>query len=787
MFNNIYQKALKDEKHTIRLQVFRMVLCGVPRSGKTTFWKRIAIKDFDLRKKSASTGAKSHYLSVQEKEPQKDDHKSNGLSPSAGTAESVQEKEPDVDTEMLFDLHLYREDEDLDHEALSIYKCMLENKPQPEEVHQNADQDKGKGGNGVQLADDNEKDVDNKPETRTNVNQVEAANNLLPAANSDKAQSANSKENQSEAHAASPAANQQTVVDVAKELPSDPIVTEIDKCFKELDNFLQNGKKLPDIIPDNIIKKMCHLQDIGGQKAFLQLLPTVSTGKALYLLFFNYKDFETSVPETVLIKRSSEEVLTGAAYEQMHVIMQSLICVSSTKSSDNVALLVGTHVDEFQSEDDISRVNNIIYKEVEPFLKSKNLMYAKSGGKDEERLVLKVAINDDNKLNSRNTEDYKEVVMHIVDKKLRCPKSEELPASWYMFSVILRKIQRARHPVLKYEHCERIADRLHIQQSMLKALLSKLHEVLGIVFYFQEDGLDDIVICDPGFIYKSISELIFKSFDKRTNAELSNKLTKWGMFKYENLKEHYNDIIKKDDQKYLEMNKLKILLQHLGIIAQIQNSTQHEHMDDFDTIIPCVLHDTKDLNVQIQDTQACSIVPLRIYFECGFAPMGGFCYLFTKLMSNWKLRLPKVFRVENQVYWRNKVTFEVEENYSVTLLSTDKYYEIHILHSESEKPFQLGTDGHTICKKVWKAIHTILENSPNKSLQNHITGCICTINHKEHDQHVMKFECKPHEFQSVSRVKAQCSSNQSPVTVLEAQQSVMVWFKVCISSNTILL
>ena len=99
-------------EHIVNLQVFRMVLCGVPRSGKTTFWKRLAIKDFKPSKSSPSTAAaESCIISAHERKTHAK-HKAH------------------IHTEMLFDLHLYSEDKDLDHdhdrEALSIYKLILE-------------------------------------------------------------------------------------------------------------------------------------------------------------------------------------------------------------------------------------------------------------------------------------------------------------------------------------------------------------------------------------------------------------------------------------------------------------------------------------------------------------------------------------------------------------------------------------------------------------------------------------------------------------------------------------
>ena len=99
VYKNIYESALRSEKAEIRLQVFKMILSGVPRSGKTTFWKRIAIKDFVPSKTSTSTGAaESHFLSAH------------------------------MSTEMLLDLHLYSETDtkDLTTEALTIYKHILE-------------------------------------------------------------------------------------------------------------------------------------------------------------------------------------------------------------------------------------------------------------------------------------------------------------------------------------------------------------------------------------------------------------------------------------------------------------------------------------------------------------------------------------------------------------------------------------------------------------------------------------------------------------------------------------
>lgn len=341
--------------------------------------------------------------------------------------------------------------------------------------------------------------------------------------------------------------------------------------------------------------------------------------------------------------------------------------------------------------------------------------------------------------------------------------------------------------MLKLSHCREIAEKLYINPAQLQSLLSRLHKVLGIVVYFPEvEQLKDLVICDPGVIYKGISELIFESFQDTTNPMLSLRLKNWGIFSTQELMRASSET--KEGQ--LQLNELLIILQHLGIIAPTKKSLStipsgDEQLDlekslHTEYIIPCRLDDAPSehlLQLQLQDNQVLSIIPLRIYFNCGFSPMGGFCYLFTKLINDegWKLLMPDHPVSDNNIYWRNKVTFKVDEKYFITVLSTDRYYEVNIICTAAEEPFQLGTEGHDICKRVWDAVSNVLLNSFNAHLQEYKTGCQC-IAHEHDDGHVMIFDHNPDE--ATSEVKAVCQKTSATLSVPEAKQSVIVWFKV---------
>ena len=256
----------------------------------------------------------------------------------------------------------------------------------------------------------------------------------------------------------------------------------------------------------------------------------------------------------------------------------------------------------------------------------------------------------------------------------------------------------------------------------------------------------------------------------------------------------------------LQLDKLLIILQHLGITAPVNiiktaepNVASEDPVDPDNVkcgihpqyVIPCIMNDAQqaELSVQIQEGQVCSIIPLRINFACGFAPMGGFCYLFTRLITNnrdkgWELLLPDIFdeTSKNDIYWRNKVTFRVDERYIVTLLSTHEYYEIHIIYCRPAQTFQLSHEGHQICKKVWDAVSSVLSNSVNESLQQYTTACECIIHRgkEDYDGHIMKFNQNPNKYKPP--LIATCLENKAvsvPVEINATKQSVIVWFEVC--------
>ena len=712
----------------MELQVQKIILCGVPRSGKSTFWRRLVKDDFDTDQISQSTIlAEHHYIHVS------------------------------LLSTMLYDWHLCSEDgsnfsSDLDKEALVIYKKILE-------VYSS------------------KSSIDESPLSAP----IESAPTLKSSTITD------------------PSELVKNEASVEQESDRSHIYQNIDAIFYKLKQNLTSRDDLPDI---SRVRHIFHLIDTGGQRAFLELLPVLTVGNALYLIFFSYgKPLNITLEDEY--QGPKKKFNLDNEYTQIEVLLQSLRCVSTDNFADgaltaqqdttSVAMLVGTHIDKPSAQPDINgKINDFIQTEVKGFLDSNTevLEYVRP-----HELVLEV--NNKSKDNEK-FKMYREILMQVVDRKFSGSR-KKLPGAWLMFNIILRKVKLGGWSVISVQHCEYVASKLFIPPAELKGLLHFMHNDLGILMYFPDvPCLRDTVICDPAVVFTSISEVIIKTFTEdilnksKHGVRESLHFTEYAIFAYDKV----NELTYKK-RRALELNKLLILLQHIGIIAPIEFSKEDpefkctlDHDHDIDAvhciqaeyIIPCVLkgtnfHEFKKIEQHCKEN--CTVAPLIITFECNFAPMGAFCYLFTKLITdqkanNWRTYLPDINSPNecpiDRIIRRNKVTFIVDKKFYVTLLSTARYFKVFILRRASD--IQEGYE--FICNEVWTAIKQALSSCSNAQVRRFKAAFRCDGHKKrkyEHNEHLMVIDSLG------ERISAVCEEDEGKVK-LGDDHAVMVWFKV---------
>jgi hypothetical protein len=170
--------------------------------------------------------------------------------------------------------------------------------------------------------------------------------------------------------------------------------------------------------------------------------------------------------------------------------MQSLRCVATSSSSEDgdskdkgkgsgakVTLLVGTHTDKRSDHSTIEKDNEDIRLKVKGFLDSETSILEYANVKKKE-LILEV----NNKTKDKKEFDWcKEVLVRVAQGKFS-QNEKELPGSWLMFMIMLRKKKLARHSVLLYDHCKYIVSKLFIptDEATLNGLLHFMYKDLGI-------------------------------------------------------------------------------------------------------------------------------------------------------------------------------------------------------------------------------------------------------------------------------------------------------------------
>ena len=472
---------------------------------------------------------------------------------------------------------------------------------------------------------------------------------------------------------------------------------EIEKAFVAFRKVLHTpGQEEIKLLLDGTI--LMNLVDTGGQTAFLEMLPALTMGPALYLIFFRLNQ---SLKERYQIQYVSEDQeniqFDCSSYTVEEVIFQaisSIACFSCTApkkdmpNPSHAAMLVGTHKDllgsdpdtEIKTKDCELRENLGDILEIDPF--KTFLRYSCVG-----QLMFAV----DNM--TGNEGEMTKVRQRLEDVIKQEFDDFPIPASWLMFSIFLR---RMGNRILSLSQCHEIGDRLEVKDT--DEALWFLHHCVGTLMHFPDiEELKDIVICDLQVVFDSVTDLILNSFKlKRVNKTACDKFKETGQFSFNDIQK----IAKNSKSDSLPLPKLVKLLEYLNVIAPIKPEGPScsgfspssslplrpgiRPQFDEETLVyfmPAVLRHAKEEELHMQQNPT-DPFPLIIRFKCGFVPVGVFCATIASLVGQkdtlgWILQEP-CKRQSGHILCKNKATFRINGAYDITLISKPKWYEIHL-------------------------------------------------------------------------------------------------------------
>ena len=515
---------------------------------------------------------------------------------------------------------------------------------------------------------------------------------------------------------------------------------EIEKAFEAIKKVLHTPRQeqLKILLDGTILMNMV---DTGGQPAFLEMLPALTIGPALYLIFFRLNQELKKRYQVQYVSENHEDVQLGkSSYTVEEVIFQalsSIACFSRTAPKKNMpnpshaAMLIGTHKDRLGSDPETK-------------IKAKDDALRKSLTSDilkSDKNFLRYASND-HLIFAVDNLTGDEAELEIVRKRLENIIKQEfdnwpIPASWLMFSIFLRKIGKR---TMSLSQCHEVGNRLNVKNT--DEALWFLHHCVGILMHFPEiEEIKDIVICDPQVVFDSVTNLILNSFTfELASKPACDKFKETGQFSFK-------DILKiaKNLKSYsLSLPKLVKLLEYHNIIAPISSSfppspglnPQSDQGEDMLYFMPAVLGHANEKELHIKQSSRTDPIPLIVHFKCGFVPIGVFCAMIASLVAKmgtlrWKLPDPSC----GHTLCKNKITFRINGAYNLTLISKPKWYEIHIARISAK-----GQALEKMCRHVLETVCDTLDQVISKMRYKQFT----TSSPSDPTLYELGFKCPKH-------------------------------------------
>ena len=517
------------------------------------------------------------------------------------------------------------------------------------------------------------------------------------------------------------------------------------KMVKERLRKLVRGGNYTKVI-SHLGNTLLNINDVGGQPGFLEMLPALSTGPAMYLVFLDLSKELDQLYEISFDRDNTKIMPFKSLHTVESTISQILSSIASTHTISRestsldvqkvarfgekfqnfqeiqpVAALIGTHLDKL--EDPQRKINET----------SERLEMV--AGKFDQTVVTPPQAVTSSPFFSVNNYDGKAAeditpIRNFMSKifSTRFQKASlPIQRKWLILNIILRREYR----IVELKDCFEIGRMLGIDKEEVKFCLWYL-DCIGTLMYYtniadEDSWFKNHVICSPQVIFDSISQFIVCSISTLhaggtvTKCE-REELIKKGQFSVESIemlcqsKEVFEQLEKKD---LIPVKQLIQLLKHVNLLSPIIHKEANGERITY--LMPAVLDSaTLDELTTPPPPDADNPESLLITFKCGYVPTGTFCGLVTQLVSRgpdgildfvWDL-------VEDGVK-RNLVSFYVDDVNKVTLICHDRCYEIRAARDDPDISL------HELCAHVLSVILHILKEVYPKLIPEIAFRCPC--------------------------------------------------------------
>ena len=544
-----------------------------------------------------------------------------------------------------------------------------------------------------------------------------------------------------------------TIVKQQSESMTDNIPTPsselVDATLKEYDNIRDKCKHSPNVTK---LHMLFNIADVGGQPAFLDMLPSLTIGPALYLLFSKLVNDNGQVLSTSDLAKQQAvkyrtqtdeepqdcEGYTYALQEVLFSALSSIACFglsdkevekyitkeSGAQKTSSLAVLMGTFADQIATDDkkrELGKTESKLKSHLEKTLFYKKNLISFPNPDYHDHSDGQVFFQVNNRTgDEKEIDGYRKMIQNLIDSEFR---KYHIPASWLGLGICMKILANNNKTYkVSFDDCVEMGFRhFNLTKEEVEAALNFLHKYIGLIMYFPNDEhLKQLVICDPQVVFSSVSELTFNVYDstsrKQQRSEESaqqKEFERTGIFSPD-------EVEYKSSEKILTSSELVHLLVHLNIAAKITSSDSDENDSSAVSgratdlaqckkyFLPAVLR-TAEMSALIASRQPNEELlpePLCIRFQSGFLPMGFACALAARLMAEDKFTL----LTNDQVLYKNKLKFCFKKRFNITMISLPLRCEFHVTRHYGNKEFHEPDCCPEMLKVICRAADLVIKS-----------------------------------------------------------------------------
>ena len=451
-----------------------------------------------------------------------------------------------------------------------------------------------------------------------------------------------------------------------------------------------------------------YLSNTGGQMEFQELLPVLVSGPSMIFVTFRLDrdlnklyEIEYEVPAKVDDRSKFKTFKYTSSATPLETILQTLASFDavgtydySKQQRERVALtykvfIIGTHRDILEKSHGqevatkIQEIDQEIQKSVRDASYYRHIQFAAR-----DQMIFTVNNFSESDTDFQHIQSSVQRVIDTGDFRMTTP------SHWLIYSLVLRQLKSR---IESYDNCFGIARDCGItSHEEHKEALHFIHTKMGLIRYFQEDDLDQVVFLDPQALFDKVTELITDTFT------------------FEKAGKHIEDDFKKGIFSFSDFEKLQCLdtllnpsrfaqvLEHLRIAAPF-------HQDGIlKYFLPCAIpHADKPQEMSTQTSQP--IPPLVVSFECGYRPMGLAGALIKYLMTSERRSNYFTWNILTDEIFRDQVSFVIEPSCDkIVLKMFPTHLEVTFLPDPNDSD-RVGYPIEKVCHEVWKTIQAGIE------------------------------------------------------------------------------